>query len=418
MYALVDCNNFYCSVERVFNPRLNGRPIVVLSNNDGCAISRSDEAKALGVTMGTPFFMLKDQIEKHNVAVFSSNYTLYGDMSDRVMTILAEFCSRMEVYSIDEAYLDLHGMPYHDLLAHGMQMRNTVLQLTGIPVTVGIAATKTLAKMANHYAKKKFKDIGVFWAANNHLVNEMLEFTEVGDICGIGHKYALFLKTKGFKTAADFARAPEEFVRVKMTVVGQRLLSELRGTPAIKWEFETPVKKNITNSRSFGHLLRSKQDIAEALSNYAANVAEKLRAQKSHARRMTIFIQTNPHRIERPQYLRSIELKLENATSDTSEIIKYALKGLDHIFKEGYEYMKAGVILSDFVPESVSQQNMFTTLNPIKRTMMRAMDKINRSLGKEAVRMATQGFTREYRLQANYLSPKYTTRIEDILKVY
>lgn len=418
MYALVDANNFYCSCERVFNPKLEGRPVIVLSNNDGCAIARNEEAKKLGIVMGTPGFMLQDDIKKHHIAVFSSNYTLYGDMSERVMQTLSRFCSRMEIYSIDEAYLDLHDMPHHDLLELGMHMRKTVKKNTGIPVSVGIGPTKTLAKMANRYTKKKYKDIGVFWAATPALIEDMLANTAVEDICGIGHSYAKFLQGHGFKTALDFSRAPEEWVRINMSVVGQRLLNELRGIPAIAWEFEPPAKKNITHSRSFGYLLQRKEDIAEALANYAANVAEKLRAQKTHARELIIFIQTNPHRIERPQYMRSINLQLATASNSTADLIKYAIRGLDLIFQPGYEYMKAGIIASDLMTEKVMQQSLFDdALQTKNKQLMQAMDKVNKTIGKEVVRMAVQGFKKAYRLRADHLSPRYTTRLSDLLKV-
>ncbi|MEO6546572.1 MAG: Y-family DNA polymerase, partial [Ferruginibacter sp.] len=309
MYALIDCNNFYCSVERVFNPKLEGRPIVVLSNNDGCVISRSEEAKAAGIVMGTPAHMAMAIFKEHKVAVFSSNYTLYGDMSDRVMKTMAGFVPRMEIYSIDEAFLDMHDLPYTDLLQLGVNIRKTVNKNTGIPVTVGIAPTKTLAKMANRYAKKKHKETGVYWAANKALTDEMLEFIEVGDIWGIGHQYALLLKRHGYKTAAAFTQAPDDWVRDKMSVVGLRLLNELRGIPAIKWEFEVPTKKNICTSRSFGKLSTDITLIQEAVSNYAATCAEKLRRQKSCCKEINIFINTNPHKTEEKQYARSITIQ-------------------------------------------------------------------------------------------------------------
>lgn len=418
MYALVDANSFYCSCERVFDPSLEGRPVIVLSNNDGCAIARNEEARRLGIAMGTPGFQLEELIDRHKIAVFSSNYALYGDMSERVMKTLAEFCPRMEIYSIDEAYLDLHDMPHNDLCALATRMRRTVAQHTGIPVSIGIAATKTLAKMANRYAKKHFRTSGVFHAADEQLVARMLSDTPVGDVCGIGHRYALFLKSSGFHTAADFAAAPEEWVRVQMSVVGQRLLNELRGIAAIGWQSEPPPKKNITHARSFGHLLRTKDELAEAISNYAADIAHKLRTQRSHCRSLTVFIQTNPHRVERPQYLRSIDLSVSPASNHTGVLIHFAMRGLHLIFKEGYEYMKAGLIATDLVPEDIVQQTLFDTGEGARhRGIMATMDRINNSLGKEIVRSAAQGFTRSYRLRADHLSPRYTTRIDEILKI-
>lgn len=418
MYALVDCNNFYCSCERLFDPKLAKQPVIVLSNNDGCAIARSEEAKKLGIDMGTPAFMIRELVEKNKVKVFSSNYTLYGDMSDRVMKTLGSFVPRLEIYSIDEAFLDMHDLAFTDLLRLGVEIRQTVKKNVGIPVTVGIAATKTLAKMANRYAKKKRKDAGVFWAANNELVREMLQYTEVHDVWGIGHQHSLLLKKNGIHTAWDFSKMPEEWVRVNMSVVGQRLLNELRGTPSIDWEFEAQSKKNICTSRSFGYLLTDLPTINEAICNHASTCAAKLRQQKSSCLVVHVFIQTNLHKIEDPQYSRSINIQLETASNDTSVIIKAASRGLKMIFRDGYRYMKCGVIVSDFVPENNIQQSMFaTSANPGSAKMMAALDKINNSMGKEIVRFAVQGYEKKYRIKAEHLSRKYTTNINQVLKV-
>ena len=243
MYALIDCNNFYVSCERLFQPKLNGKPVVVLSNNDGCVIARSDEAKALGIVMGTPAYMSEELFKKNDVKVFSSNYTLYGDLSERVMKTLALFIPKIEIYSIDEAFLDMSELMYQDLLQLGVTIRKTVMQDIGIPVSIGIAPTKTLAKMANRYAKKKFKDVGVFYAANDRLVNEMLEFTEIEDIWGIGRQYSLLMRKNGFKTAKDVVSIPPDWVRANLSVVGLRLWNELRGMPCLEWEVEPKQKK-------------------------------------------------------------------------------------------------------------------------------------------------------------------------------
>lgn len=417
MYALVDCNNFYVSCERLFNPKLEGRPVIVLSNNDGCAIARSEEAKALGIEMAMPVFMIEELIKKNRVAVYSSNYTLYGDLSDRVMKTLETFVPRLEIYSIDEAFLDMHDMLHHDLLNLGMKIRKTIKKNIGIPVTVGIAATKTLAKMANRFAKKKRRDVGVHWAANEALVEEMLAFTEVKDIWGVGERYASYLKRNGFKTALDLRQAPEEWIRKKMTVKGQRLLNELKGIPAIEWEFETPAKKNICTSRSFGKLQSKKIEIKEALCNYAASCALKLRQQHSCCKKVHVFIQTNPHRTEEKQYFRSINVELAKATNNTSEIIKYAVKAFEIIYKDGYNYLKCGVIVMDLVPESSVQGSLFDRVEPQANLVMEAMDKVNKALGKDVVRLAVQGFEKRYRLRAEHLSPCYTTNINHLLKV-
>ena len=418
MIALVDCNNFYASCERLFNPKLQGRPIIVLSNNDGCAIARSDEAKAIGIVMGSPAYQLQDVIKQNNVAVFSSNYTLYGDISDRVMKTLSGFVPGIEIYSIDEAFLDMQSLAYSDLYKLGLQIKQTVKKNIGIPVSVGIAPTKALAKMANRFAKKTKKNIGVHLAHNNDLINEMLAYTNIGEVWGIGHQYALFLQKNGIKTALDFINVPEEWVRKELTVVGQRLYNELKGTSAIQWEEEVKDKKNICTSRSFGNLLSNKDDIKEALVNYAANCALKLRQQKCCCRKVKVYVQTNQHRIEDRQYSGSITIDLNTPSNTTAEIIKYASRALDIVFRPYHNYLKCGIEVLDLVSEDCIQTNLFTpAANTRQKDVMKALDKVNKSLGKEVVRMAVQGFDKKYRLKAEYLSPCYTTNIKHILKV-
>ena len=418
MYALVDCNNFYCSCERVFNPRLAGKPVIVLSNNDGCAISRSEEARALGIAMASPAFLMKKMLEKHDVAVFSSNYTLYGDMSARIMGTLESFAPKMEIYSIDEAFLDLNGIVHTDLMELGMTIQRVIRKNIGMPVSIGIAATKTLAKMANRHAKKINKIAAVFCAYDASQIDEMLSATPVSDIWGIGGQHSLFLLRHGFATAADFISAPKEWIRKNLSVVGLRLYYELRGISSIEWEESKPVRKNICTSRSFGTRLAEKSQIAEAMANYAAACAAKLRAEKTCCRRIKVFVETNPHKTEEPQYARSIEIDLERASNHNGEIIRTALCGLDLIFKAGFLYMKCGIVVMDLVPETVVQASCFDLADRKKnRLVMETIDKINGSLGKEIVRTAVQGFGRSYRLKAEYLSPCYTTRMSDILKI-
>ena len=418
MYALVDCNNFYVSCERVFNPGLIGKPVIVLSNNDGCAISRSDEAKVIGIEMGAVPHLMKEKIAQFDVKMFSSNYTLYGDMSDRVMKTLSSFVPRIEIYSIDEAFLDMADMPYSDLLLLGMKIRKTIFKNIGIPVCVGIAPTKALAKMANRYAKKKNKAVGVHWAANQYLIDEMLDYTEVGDVWGIGRQYALMLQRNGIKTAMQFTKAPQDFVRSTMSVVGLRLHNELNGIASIAWEFELPAKKNICTGRSFGSMISDKNLIKEAMSNYAATCALKLRNQKSAAKELKVFVHTNPHRIQDQQYFRSVVIQFETATNSTPEIIKYALKGFEIIFKEGIKYMKCGVELRSFIPEDQLQLNLFSPIDDIKnKKAIAALDKINRSLGKDLVRFGIQGFDKKFKARAAHLSPCYTTDIKHVIKI-
>lgn len=417
MYALVDCNNFYVSCERVFNPGLENTPVIVLSNNDGCAISRSDEAKALGIEMGAIPHLIPKTIDMSSLKMFSSNYTLYGDMSDRVMKTLAQFVPRLEIYSIDESFLDMSGMEHMDLLQLGLKIKQTIKRNCGIPVCVGIAPTKALAKMANRYAKKTNKVFGVYWAKDETTINKMLHETPVGDVWNIGHQYERMLLRSNIKTAYDFAHAAPDFVRTNMTVQGARLQKELNSIPCFKWEFEPPAKKGICTGRSFGFLTSDKKIICEAMTNFAANCALKLREQKSVAKEIKVFINTNPHRPQDTQCFRSIVLQLEVATNSTTEIIKYALKGLNIIFKEGCNYMKCGIEVYNLVSENNIQFNLFTGVESVKKKQLtKAFDQVNRLHGKDTVKYGVQGFEKRYKARAAHLSPCFTTRLTDIIK--
>lgn len=418
MFALVDCNNFYCSCERVFEPQLNGKPLIVLSNNDGCAIARSEEAKALGIEMGTPAFMIKDLIEKHNVTVFSSNYTLYGDMSQRVLDVLSRFSPKMEVYSIDECFLDFSELAYTNVQLLVDKIRRTVIRWTGIPVTIGMAPTKTLAKLANRFAKKRKKDVGFHCLSSPELIDEALAVTAVGDIWGVGPQYAKLLRGHGLKTALDLVKAPDEWIRKNMSVVGQRTLNELRGIPCIEWEDQPPPKKGICTARSFGQLLSDKASIREAVSNYAAMCARKLREQNSCARVMQVFLQTNVYRSQDKQFHHSISIQIPVPTNSTNEIIEFALKGFDAIFQEGYNFKKAGVMIVDLVPDKEVQSGMFDQVNRKRdNVLMKALDKVNATFGKDIVRFAAQGYGRKWKLRQERLSPRYTTNVNHILKI-
>ncbi len=416
MYALMDCNNFYVSCERLMRPDWDFKPVIVLSNNDGCAIARSEEAKELGIEMGAPEFMLRDMIQKHGIIVRSSNYTLYGSMSNRVMKTAGEFVPRMELYSIDEAFLDMHNMQHHDLFALGKTIKRTVTQHTGIPVSIGIAPTKTLAKMANRYAKKKLREVGVFYPRTADEMQAMLQATQVEHIWGVGRQYATLLHKYNFHTAYDLANAPDDWVREHMTVVGERLLNELRGIPAIAWEFEQPAKKNICTSRSFGKLLTEKKDISLALFTYTARCAEKLRRQKSCAGTLQVFMHTNEHRQQDKQYTIAMNVKLARASNDTSTLVKYAGKALDRIYKPGYNYVKCGCIAMDLVPANAVQNTLFGNNDTQKGDkLMTVMDKINFGMGtRDMVRTAAQGFTKPFALRCDHLSKRYTTNISEI----
>lgn len=415
MIALVDCNNFYASCERVFKPSLRNKPVVVLSNNDGCVIARSNEAKELGIEMGTPAFMSEDLFRKHKIQVFSSNYTLYGSLSERVMKTLSTFTPNIEVYSIDEAFLDMSNMGHIDLTQYAIQIKKTVQQNVGIPVSIGIAPTKTLAKMANRYAKKNKSDIGVHVVASQFEITELLTSTEIGDVWGIGSQHQKKLLLLGIKKASDFVSLNEEWVKKNMTVVGQRMLNELKGIPSLSWENAPPPKKVICTSRSFGQLLTKVEDISQAVANYANKCAQKLRKQKSCAGVIHVFVQTNTHRTQDKQYYRSISIELPVASNSSQEIISYALKGLREIYRLGYNYKKAGVIVMDIVPENQIQFGLFDTFNRNRdKKLMQSYDAINQLFGKDLIRFATQGYSRRWRLKQERLSPCYTTRLSDV----
>jgi DNA polymerase V len=418
MIALFDCNNFYVSCEKLFDPSLKDKPVVVLSNNDGCVIARSDEAKALNIEMGTPAFMREEFFQQNNVQVFSSNYTLYGSLSNRVIQLLSKFTPAIEMYSIDEAFLDFTGFNYINLDKLGKSIRASVKRNIGLPVTVGIAPSKTLAKMANHYAKKTKKEVGVHVLDCKEKIEEVLKFTEVGDIWGIGAQYKKLLIKNGFKTAFDLALAPEEWVRKNMSVVRQRMLNELKGISCIELEEVAPAKKMICVARGFGKLLSTRKDVQEALSNYVSRVGEKLRKEKLCTNIIHVFVQTNAHRRQDKQYFASINVQLPVATNGTNELLHYADEALSRIFREGYSYNKTGCIAMELIPEDQVQYGMFDDLNRDRdKTMMKALDKINGSFGSNIVRFARQGYSKKWKLRQMRLSPCYTTRINEVLMI-
>jgi DNA polymerase V len=418
MIALVDCNNFYASCERLFQPRLQNKPVVVLSNNDGCVIARSDEAKALGIEMGAPSFLIESLLQQHNVSVFSSNYTLYGDLSDRVMTTLSQFADQLEVYSIDEAFLNLASFRHHNLPEYAQEIRNTVMQHTGIPVSIGIAPSKTLAKIANRLVKKTNKQLGVYCLDSMEKIQFALQQTPVNDIWGIGSQYTKLLTRQGFITAWDVSRAPEEWIRKNLSVVGQRMYNELKGISCIAFEEMPPKKKMVCVARGFGKVLSDKNDLMEALANFTAMVAAKLRSEELATNTIQIFVQTNAHRSKEPQYFRSLTIRLPVATNSTNELIHHARQGLETIYRPGYNYNKTGCTAMELIPAREVQHNIFDKENRARNSqLMQVLDKVNRSFGKNAVRFALQGFGTRWKLRQLKLSPSYTTRIDEVLTI-
>lgn len=413
MFGLVDCNNFYASCERVFNPSLNGKPIVVLSNNDGCVIARSNEAKLLGIKMGVPAYQIKELVNTHGVTVFSSNYTLYGDMSGRVMSMLAELSPEIEVYSIDEAFLNLTGIK--DLQSLGTNIVRKVSRGTGIPVSIGIAPTKTLAKMANKFAKKypAYNRLCIIDTEEKH--EKALKLFEIGEVWGIGHRQVAKLEKQGVKTAFDFTQLPGSWVRKYMTVVGERTWKELRGISCIDMETVPPAKKQICTSRSFGKMVEDIDTMSEAIATHASTCAKKLRQQKSYAMSLMVFIHTNNFREDLPQYWKNTIVQFPIPTSDTLEIVEYALAGLKTIFMEGYQYKKAGVIITEITTNA--QLGLFNSIDRDKRErLMQVVDKIN---GKHQhhIKLAIQGSGRDWKLKQEQLSQRYTTDINEVITI-
>lgn len=419
-FGLCDCNNFYCSCERIFAPALASLPLVVLSNNDGCIISRSQEAKDLGVKMGTPAHLIKDLIKQHAVQVYSSNYTLYGDISARVMNTLNDLCPIVEVYSIDEAFLDLSIFPAQELEHFAREVRRTVRQWTKIPTCIGIGPTKTLAKVANRIAKKNPNHDGVFVITDEAARLAALQQFDIADVWGIGRQYADMLNRQGVHTAHQFTELPDEWVKQHMTITGARLLLELRGQSCLPMLEPRTISKNICSSRSFGTQQNSIEGIAEAVSTFANKCGEKLREQKACAGVLTVFVQTNPFKPDQPQYSKSQTLSLATASSSSAELIKYALHGLKQIYRQGYEYKKAGVIVTGIVPAEQVQRHMFDATDHEKLNQVAGvMDHLNRRYGRNTISFAVQGANgkRLWQSRFNRRSPAFTTNWEELPKI-
>ena len=415
MIALVDCNNFYASCERVFRPDLEKKPIVVLSNNDGCVIARSNEAKKLGIKMGEPAFKKREVFERNKIKTFSTNFILYGDMSKRVMSILRNNSKEIEIYSIDEAFLECYN---EDLNTYGVNLRKKVKQWTGIPVSVGIAETKVLAKIANHIAKK-YRKSGVFILDSKEIIEKALKFTAIEEIWGIGRNHARRFKEYGINTAYDLICIEESWIKKKFSIVVLRIAKELKGIKCLDIESQHKTKKNICTSRSFGNPTSDYNTIKAAISTFAVRCCEKLRKQKTSASELRIFIYTNPFNPKHKQYYGTKKIKLERATNDNQIIVQEVIKGLQKIYKKGYIYKKAGVIVSNITQENQVQLNLFDQIrNREKYTKIsKVIDRINSSMGRDKLRIATQGFDRKWKMKQEQLSQCYTTRIDEILTV-
>jgi DNA polymerase V len=415
MFALIDCNNFYASCERLFRPDLRYQPIVVLSNNDGCVIARSNESKALGIGMGEPFFKIKGLCQQHKIHAFSSNYTLYGDISHRVMMTIEAEWPHLEIYSIDEAFLDLSSLPESQLERFCTLLQKKVLKETGIPTSIGIGATKTLAKAANFLCKKVL-NIPVFYLS--HL--PLLEQVAVGDVWGVGRQYAKKLMNQGIYTAFDLAQTNVHLLRTRYNVVLMRTAMELSGIPCGGLEEAAP-KQSIMSSKSFGTMQTTLSAVAQSVSSHCARAVEKLRGQHLVAQRMYVFVHTNRFREDLAQHFQSMEVKFINPTDDLRIITKMAKRCLRRIFKNGFHYKKAGVCLEDLIPKDPRQLDMFHQVSDeaLEKTeqLMSVFDTINQKYGRHTIRLAAEGYSKPWSMRAELKSPAYTTRWSDIPRV-
>lgn len=432
MFLLVDCNSFYASCERVFQPRLRGKPIIVLSNNDGCVVARSSEAKALGIAMGVPLFQIKELVRKHNVAVFSSNYALYGDMSERVMSIMAQFCPNIEVYSIDEAFLKLNFYQQNEasVMTFGQKLRQHILKCTGIPVSIGIGATKTLAKLANHIAKKNALDNltqyeGVFSLTDDSRHEALLSQIPISAVWGIGRQYDAQLQATGFKTVWQLRQAPEGWIRQQMGVVGVRLVKELKGLSCYALAPPETDRQNICVSRSFSKDISDLNQLKEAIATYATRIGEKLRHFNQKTAAITVFIIRNrfklsPHDNGYAYSTRTVELNVP--TSDSGKIIALANRIIEQLYREGLSYKKAGIIASALTHQQTLQGDIFGEAQTERKreALMQTIDNINQRMGKNTVRfsIATHFNSTEgsgWQMKMAFRSPRFTTVWEEIL---
>lgn len=417
MFALVDCNNFYASCERVFNPNLNGKPIAVLSNNDGCVISRSDEVKAAGLPMGAPIFKWEQFCKENKITVVSSNYPLYGDMSSRVMTILKQFTPDVEVYSIDEAFLQFKGYDYFNYDELATQMRRRVLKWTGIPTCVGIAPTKALSKVANKIARKfPQKTKGVYVIDSEEKRIKALKWIKIEDVWGVGWRLSKRLQAKGCKTAFDFVELPSDWVKKEFSITEWKLQQDLKGHSEIQLEWHQP-KKAIATTRSFEYTYSDLENLKERVSTFATSCAEKLRKQESSCYMILVMLSSDSHKKDLPQHRASTAVTLAYPTDSSIIIANQAVKALERIYKEGIKYKRAGVIVTGLVPNNNYQIDLFEHENPKHKPLMKAMDYLNEKYGEYKLKIGNQDMERTWKMRQERLTPRYTTNINDVIKV-
>ena len=418
-FAIVDCNNFYASCERMFAPHLIGKPVVVLSNNDGCIIARSNEAKALGIGMGMAYFKSKQLLKKHDVAVFSSNYALYGDLSNRVMTVLATFAPRIEVYSIDEAFLDFDGFDRWDMNTYGREICNTTEQWTGIPVSIGFGSTKTLAKLANRLSKKTPGMNGVFDFSNCDDQEALLSNVAVGDIWGVGRRWADRLQKEGINTALDLQHCDPAMIKKRFNVVLARTVQELNGVSCIELETVRADRQQVLCSRSFGVRVTTAKDMRHAVTHFMTRAAEKLRKQKLLATVLSVHVSTSPFDDKHEYYSNSATSRLTLPTDDTRELTNLARRLLRSIYVSGHSYQRAGVMLTELVSHRNQQTDLFQDNKNAERseTLMAVLDSINSQMGNGTLCLAGEGFGGAWRMKQQLRSPRYTTRVSELRTV-
>lgn len=415
VFALVDCNNFYASCEKLFNPTLRDRPVVVLSNNDGCVVARSAEVKALGIPMGVPWFKLQQEAKRHGIVAFSSNYELYADLSNRVVEVLSHFSPAIEVYSIDESFLELSGFERLGYQAYGAEIRQRIGDWLGLAVCVGIAPTKTLAKLANHAAKKSLagtEGVCDFLSMQPEKLSCLLASIPVGEVWGIGRKFTSRLEAMGISSALQLREADAETIRARFSVVVERTIWELRGVSCLELEEVVPDKQQIMCSRSFGTLVYDRSELEEAVASYIGRAAEKLRAQNALAGALQVYIRTNIFKPEAPQYQKGLTVPLPEATSDTRLLVAWALRILRRIYRSGYGYHKAGVMLLDITPRGNQQFSLFVPSGVVSARggrLMEALDGINQRYGRGTLRLAAEGVEKSWQMRRGNLSPRYTT---------
>lgn len=417
MFALADCNNFYASCEAVFRPGIADRPVIVLSNNDGCVIARNAQAKKLGIKMAVPVYTLSALIQQHNMVVCSSNFALYADMSNRVMEVLASFTPTLEMYSIDESFLDVSPIVPPEQYRYAARVRSTVRRWTGIPVSIGIGHTKTLAKIANHRAKQL--PGGILVLDQERATDALLDALVVEEIWGIGHRRGVWLRAHGIRTALDFKYADTAWLRRHLSVTVARTSLELRGVSCLPLSSLRAKKQQICVSRSFGREIEARAEMQEALAHYATRACEKLRGNGTLAQALTVFVMTNGFRKDRAQYSKSATVKLPRATAYTPEIIAQAHLLLAKLWKPGYRYHKAGVLLGDLVTDAYEQLELFAAPPPVpddQQRVMAALDQINSRFGRDTLRLAASGIERPWGMRQAARSPRYTTRWDELVQ--